>query len=235
MKPVLGKILIPNVTRQGVLPWPRFWASTRPFGTPLGPYFVKWLLTIILILAPPAGDAFNFSMLQTRWSNIQLGFVHMSFRLISASSSHRSASIPCGRLWPVAVHRPVPCPLASQPIELTSANISCLECRRHFYHSPQCLSPGHAMVSPGRWAVCWRRLILVRNIRCDGHWHVSCPLYEFMALCFVGGFLTDTASAGVLWGVAYTTGCGYGQYRGCAVTESARKSWSWRVAPKAIT
>jgi amino acid transporter len=47
--------------RQGVLPWPRFWASTKPLGTPLGPYFVKWLLTIIMILAPPAGDAFNFS------------------------------------------------------------------------------------------------------------------------------------------------------------------------------
>ncbi|KAJ4989783.1 high affinity methionine permease [Stagonosporopsis vannaccii] len=46
--------------RQGVLPYPRFWASTRPFGTPLGPYFVKWILTVIMILAPPAGDAFNF-------------------------------------------------------------------------------------------------------------------------------------------------------------------------------
>lgn len=48
--------------RQGVLPYPRFWASTRPLGTPLGPYLVKWVLTLIMILAPPAGDAFNFSM-----------------------------------------------------------------------------------------------------------------------------------------------------------------------------
>ncbi|KAI9713943.1 MAG: hypothetical protein M1820_000673 [Bogoriella megaspora] len=46
--------------RQGVLPWTGFWTSTRPFGTPLGPYFVKWALTVIMILAPPAGDAFNF-------------------------------------------------------------------------------------------------------------------------------------------------------------------------------
>lgn len=55
-------LLIPLLTiiRQGVLPYPRFWASTRPFGTPLGPYFVKWFLTIIMIVAPPAGDAFNF-------------------------------------------------------------------------------------------------------------------------------------------------------------------------------
>lgn len=57
-----GNVLI-NLDRQGVLPFPRFWASTKPFGTPLGPYFVKWLLTIIMIVAPPAGDAFNFSKL----------------------------------------------------------------------------------------------------------------------------------------------------------------------------
>ncbi|KAL3469617.1 high affinity methionine permease [Aspergillus californicus] len=46
--------------RQGVLPFTRFWTSTRPFGTPLGPYFLKWALTALMILAPPAGDAFNF-------------------------------------------------------------------------------------------------------------------------------------------------------------------------------
>ncbi|KAI5461703.1 amino acid permease-domain-containing protein [Mariannaea sp. PMI_226] len=52
--------IIRECGRQGVLPWPRFWASTRPFGTALGPYFAKWIITIIMILAPPAGDAFNF-------------------------------------------------------------------------------------------------------------------------------------------------------------------------------
>ncbi|KAK1993376.1 high-affinity methionine permease [Colletotrichum falcatum] len=46
--------------RQGVLPYPRFWASTRPLGTTLGPYLVKWLLTVVMVVAPPAGDAFNF-------------------------------------------------------------------------------------------------------------------------------------------------------------------------------
>ncbi|OGE50891.1 hypothetical protein PENARI_c015G03718 [Penicillium arizonense] len=46
--------------RQGVLPWTSFWTSTRPFGTPLGPYLVKWGFTMLMILAPPAGDAFNF-------------------------------------------------------------------------------------------------------------------------------------------------------------------------------
>ncbi|KAL2832969.1 amino acid permease-domain-containing protein [Aspergillus cavernicola] len=46
--------------RQGVLPFTKFWTSTRPFGTPLGPYFLKWVLTSLMVIAPPAGDAFNF-------------------------------------------------------------------------------------------------------------------------------------------------------------------------------
>lgn len=50
-----------SLTRQGVLPYPRFWASTRPFNTPLLPYLLKWVLTVIVVIAPPAGDAFNFS------------------------------------------------------------------------------------------------------------------------------------------------------------------------------
>ena len=46
--------------RQGVLPYTEFWVSTKPFGTPLGPYLIKWFVTIIFIIAPPAGDAFQF-------------------------------------------------------------------------------------------------------------------------------------------------------------------------------
>ncbi|KAJ5155493.1 amino acid transporter [Penicillium capsulatum] len=52
--------LLRETGRQGILPWPKFWTSTKPFGTPIGPYFVQWAITIIMIVAPPAGDAFNF-------------------------------------------------------------------------------------------------------------------------------------------------------------------------------
>ncbi|KAF1913065.1 amino acid permease-domain-containing protein [Ampelomyces quisqualis] len=51
---------IREIARQGVLPCTEFWVSTRPFGTPLGPYLLKWVVTIIMIVAPPAGDAFQF-------------------------------------------------------------------------------------------------------------------------------------------------------------------------------
>lgn len=46
--------------RQGLVPWPHVWASTRPFGTPFAPLVLMWFLTAIVILAIPFGDAFNF-------------------------------------------------------------------------------------------------------------------------------------------------------------------------------
>lgn len=46
--------------RQGVLPFTEFWVSTKPFGTPLGPYLIIWFTTFIMTVAPPAGDAFQF-------------------------------------------------------------------------------------------------------------------------------------------------------------------------------
>ncbi|CRG91901.1 High-affinity methionine permease [Talaromyces islandicus] len=52
--------LLRETGRQGVLPWTQFWTYTKPLGTPLGPYVFQWLITLIMILAPPAGDAFNF-------------------------------------------------------------------------------------------------------------------------------------------------------------------------------
>ncbi|CAM9010285.1 unnamed protein product [Wickerhamomyces anomalus] len=46
--------------RQGVLPFRDFWVSTKPFGTPLGPIFITWLVNTVVMIAPPAGDAYNF-------------------------------------------------------------------------------------------------------------------------------------------------------------------------------
>ncbi|KAG5760950.1 hypothetical protein H9Q72_010935 [Fusarium xylarioides] len=52
--------LIREIGRQGVLPFTTFWVSTKPFGTPIGPYLLKWAMIFIMIVAPPAGDAFQF-------------------------------------------------------------------------------------------------------------------------------------------------------------------------------
>ncbi|KAG6321604.1 hypothetical protein E4U44_004816 [Claviceps purpurea] len=52
--------MIREIGRQGVLPFTDFWVTTKPFGTPIGPYALRWLMTFIMIAAPPAGDAFQF-------------------------------------------------------------------------------------------------------------------------------------------------------------------------------
>jgi len=63
--------IIRECGRQGVLPWPRLWGSTKPFGTPLAAYGLKWGLTVLMIIAPPAGEAFNFIVdLQSYPSNV---------------------------------------------------------------------------------------------------------------------------------------------------------------------
>jgi len=49
-----------EVARQGLLPYPTFFASTQPFGTPLGPIAIKYAFTVLVICALPARDAFNF-------------------------------------------------------------------------------------------------------------------------------------------------------------------------------
>lgn len=52
--------LVQELGREGILPFSRLWASNRPFNAPLAGLFEHWLVTAITILAPPAGDDYNF-------------------------------------------------------------------------------------------------------------------------------------------------------------------------------
>jgi len=49
-----------EIARQGVIPYPQFFSSTKPFGTPLGAISLKYFLTVLVILITPAADSFNF-------------------------------------------------------------------------------------------------------------------------------------------------------------------------------
>ncbi|ESK94189.1 high affinity methionine permease [Moniliophthora roreri MCA 2997] len=46
--------------REGVLPFSRFWASNKPFNSPFAGLGLQWFVTIIIIIGPPPGDAYNF-------------------------------------------------------------------------------------------------------------------------------------------------------------------------------
>ncbi|OJA19107.1 hypothetical protein AZE42_10367 [Rhizopogon vesiculosus] len=52
--------MLREVARQGLLPYANFFVSTKPFGTPLAPVGLKYLLTVFAIVSIPAQDAFNF-------------------------------------------------------------------------------------------------------------------------------------------------------------------------------
>ncbi|KAK7709098.1 hypothetical protein SLS57_008824 [Botryosphaeria dothidea] len=96
--------VIREIGRQGVLPWPRFWATTRPFGTPVGPYLLKWGMTILMILAPPAGDAFNFVVdLQTYPDSVFLFLMAAGIYLIRRQRKRIGVGRSEFRCWDAAI------------------------------------------------------------------------------------------------------------------------------------
>lgn len=52
--------IVQELGKEGTLPFSRFWASSKPFNTPLTGLFEHWVVSIIIMLAPPPGDAYNF-------------------------------------------------------------------------------------------------------------------------------------------------------------------------------
>ncbi|KAF2010625.1 amino acid transporter [Aaosphaeria arxii CBS 175.79] len=46
--------------KEGLLPWSRFWASNKPFNSPSTALFLHWIVTVIVLVAPPPGPAYNF-------------------------------------------------------------------------------------------------------------------------------------------------------------------------------
>jgi amino acid transporter len=52
--------VVQELGREGILPFSRLWASNKPFDAPLAGLFEHWLVSVIIMLAPPPGDAYNF-------------------------------------------------------------------------------------------------------------------------------------------------------------------------------
>ncbi|TDZ16836.1 High-affinity methionine permease [Colletotrichum sidae] len=46
--------------KEGLLPFSRFWASNKPFNAPAAALFLHWIVTVIVLLGPPAGSAYAF-------------------------------------------------------------------------------------------------------------------------------------------------------------------------------
>ncbi|TVY92957.1 High-affinity methionine permease, partial [Lachnellula willkommii] len=52
--------LVQEFGREGILPFSKVWASNKPFNAPFMGLFEHWLVSVIIMLAPPPGDAYNF-------------------------------------------------------------------------------------------------------------------------------------------------------------------------------
>jgi hypothetical protein len=52
--------VVQEIGREGVLPWSKLWASNKPFNAPFMGLFEHWLVSVVIMLAPPPGDAYNF-------------------------------------------------------------------------------------------------------------------------------------------------------------------------------
>ncbi|OBZ78204.1 High-affinity methionine permease [Grifola frondosa] len=54
--------VVQELGREGVLPFSAFFASNKPFNTPLPGLFAQWLVTSMLVLMVPPGDAYLFML-----------------------------------------------------------------------------------------------------------------------------------------------------------------------------
>lgn len=71
--------MLREVARQGLLPYPTFFVSTKPFGTPLGPVVLMYLLTVLIIVAVPGKDAFNFIVDLESYPNLVRPFLLVDY------------------------------------------------------------------------------------------------------------------------------------------------------------
>ncbi|KAF3933929.1 hypothetical protein ABW19_dt0206063 [Dactylella cylindrospora] len=75
-----------ELAKEGLLPWSSFWASNKPFNAPAASLFLHWLVTVIVLVAPPAGPAYNFIVdLYTypgAWINgfVAAGLIYLQWR-----------------------------------------------------------------------------------------------------------------------------------------------------------
>lgn len=53
-------LVVQELGREGVLPFSSFFASNWPFNSPAAGLFEHYIVSVIVLLAPPPGDAYNF-------------------------------------------------------------------------------------------------------------------------------------------------------------------------------
>lgn len=79
---VQGRV-IQELGREGIPPSSQFFASNKPFNTPMAGLFTQWVVNVLYIIAPPPGDAYLL-MVNRKWSFYSLGLDHDTTCAVSA-------------------------------------------------------------------------------------------------------------------------------------------------------
>lgn len=91
-----------ELAKEGVIPWPKFWASNWPFGSPAAGLLLHWIPSFIIIVAIPFGDAYNFILdVEGYPGSVVDFFVVLGFFWLRYSAPQLSRPFRCW--WPVAV------------------------------------------------------------------------------------------------------------------------------------
>lgn len=54
--------IVNSLAKSNVLPFSKFFGSTKPFNSPFVGFLEHWVICVITVVAPPPGDAYNFIM-----------------------------------------------------------------------------------------------------------------------------------------------------------------------------
>lgn len=57
-----SQLVIQELGREGILPYSSFFASNEPFQAPLPGLFALWLVSSVIMISVPPGDAFSFML-----------------------------------------------------------------------------------------------------------------------------------------------------------------------------
>lgn len=91
-----------ELAKEGALPWPRFWASSWPFGSPSSGLLLHFIPSFIIIVAIPFGDAYNFIIDVEGYPDSIMNFLvicGLFYLRYELPHAHRPFRV----FWPVAV------------------------------------------------------------------------------------------------------------------------------------
>lgn len=91
-----------ELAKEGVIPFPTFWASSWPFGSPSSGLLLHFIPSLIVIVAIPFGDAYNFILDLEGYPSSIINFLVVA-GLFYLRWSEPNLSRPFRVWWPVAV------------------------------------------------------------------------------------------------------------------------------------